>query len=158
MDALITKQYFAISDYYRADESGLGYLVTDISRLLRQRVQGRLVGGEVTLAKAKVLVYVQRFTGIHQTELAMMLEMQLSQLVKLVDQLIEGDLLSRKPDPIDRRAYQLYLAPTADKYLNDLNAILSQVDDEALNGFTESEKKVLSSALLKLRSNLLNKS
>lgn len=158
MNVLGTNHYIEQATHLLSDTNGLGYLLTDIGRLLRQRAQARLVGNDVTLVQAKVLVYVQRFEGVHQTDLAVMLEMQLGRLVKLVDQLINNNLIVRKPDPSDRRAYKLYISSAAAKYLNDLNVILNEVDDEALHGFTQGEINALTSALTKLRSNLAGQS
>ncbi|WP_272643732.1 MarR family winged helix-turn-helix transcriptional regulator [Marinomonas mediterranea] len=88
--------------------------------------------GEQTLTpmQARALMYVARFEGIRQRELADRLDIQPIALVRLIDLLTSENLVERRADPSDRRAYRLYLkedaAPTLEVLKDDVEAINSR--------------------------------
>lgn len=135
-------------------ETGPGFLLMDVSRLLRRCFQKRMVGGELTLAQSRALIYIARNPGIRQVELAERLEVQPITLARLVDQLESCGLAERRPHPQDRRAYQLYQTEKAEAYLNDMGNVLQGIRDEAFAGLSEEELAALLSALTKIHSNL----
>jgi len=94
-------------------QDSLGALVVDITRMMRRAFQHRMEGSDLTLAQARVLVYVSRRAGLRQIELAELLEVQPITLARLVDQLVEAGLVERQPDPDDRRAYRIHLKAAA---------------------------------------------
>ena len=85
---------------------GLGFLLADVSRLMRrefaQRMGGRL--SSLTFAQARALVHLSRSEGLRQIELANLLEVQPITLARLIDQLDARGLVERRADPDDRRA------------------------------------------------------
>ncbi|MGI1680069.1 MAG: MarR family transcriptional regulator [Cellvibrionaceae bacterium] len=136
------------------DESSVGFLITDVSRLLRRAFQRRMAEGELTLAQSRALVYIARHPGIRQVELADLLEVQPITLARLVDQLELLELVERRADPRDRRAYQLFILEKANNYLEHIQKVICEMRDEAFKGMTEEEKKIMCSALEKTRNNL----
>jgi DNA-binding MarR family transcriptional regulator len=129
----------------------VGFLVADISRLMRRAFQARLEGGPVTFAQARALVYLARGQGLRQVDLADQLEVQPITLARLVDQLAEAGLVERRADPADRRAYRLHLTGAAAPVLAQVRAIAGEVRDEALAGLTQRESAQLVAALGKVR-------
>src|SRR4051812_9261819 len=91
----------------------LGFLLADVSRLMRRAFQQRLEGSSLTLAQARALIYVSRHEGVRQIDLADLLEIQPITLARLIDQLAAAGLVERRPDPTDRRAYQVFLTSAA---------------------------------------------
>src|SRR5690606_19840699 len=120
-------------------EAGPGFLMMDVSRLLRRSFQKRMVGGELTLAQSRALIYISRNPGIRQVELAERLEVQPITLARLVDQLEESGLAERRPHPNDRRAYQLYQTPKAARYLEGMQSVLEEIGARAFAGLSEGE-------------------
>lgn len=139
--------------YYK--ETGLGFLIMDVSRALRRHFQKRMVGGELTLAQSRALIHIDRNPGIRQVELAERLEVQPITLARLVDQLENSGLAERRPHPCDRRAYQLYTTPAADRYLKGLGGILDGIREDAFAGLTEDEQAALLRILEKINDNLI---
>jgi DNA-binding MarR family transcriptional regulator len=132
----------------------LGALVTDVSRLMRHSFAERLKGTDMTLAKARALVYVSRNEGIRQVDLADLLEVEPMTLVRLVDQLAAAGLVERRPDPKDRRAYQLFLRPASREPLAHIGRVAAQVRAKALRGVDAAQTEALLDGLRAMRDNL----
>lgn len=135
-------------------EEGLGFLLSNVSRLMRQAFQQRLYGSSLTLAQARALIYVSRHEGVRQVELAEFLEVRPITLARLLDQLAEAGFVERRPDPSDRRAYQIYLTPDASPQLAAIKKVAAAIRADALRGLGKQEAATLLSALAKMQNNL----
>ena len=138
----------------KTKQDSLGFLIADVSRLMRHAFRQRLEGSSLTLAQARTLVYVSRNEGIRQVELADMLEIQPISLARLIDQLAEARLVERRPDPADRRAYQLFLKPAATDHLAAIEQVGTAIRADALVGIDKQQAEVLRLALNTMRANL----
>lgn len=137
-----------------ARKDGLGFLLADVSRLMRRAFQRELAGSSLTLAQGRALVYVSRHEGVRQIELADLLEVQPITLARLLDQLAAVGLVERRPDPDDRRAYRIYLTPAAAPHLAAIEQVAVVVRSEALRGVSEADADTLLAALRQMRDNL----
>lgn len=136
------------------EQESLGFLLTDNLRLTRRIAARYFEQYNMTLAQARALLGVFRWQGIRQVDLADFMEIQPISLARLLDQLAEGGLIERRPDPKDRRAFQLYLTPAAAPMVKLINDASREFQAKALAGFTEEQKEGLLSGLNKLRENL----
>lgn len=135
-------------------KDSLGFLLADVSRLIRQAFQQRIEGSSLTHSQARALVYLSRHEGIRQVELAELLDIQPITLARLLDQLAENGLIERRPDPADRRAYRLFLTSAAASHLAAIEAVAASIRADALRGIGKQEAAVLLSALGRMRDNL----
>lgn len=135
-------------------QHSLGFLLADVSRLMRRAFEQRLEGSSLTLAQARALIYVSRNEGIRQVELADMLEIQPISLARLIDQLAEARLVERRADPADRRAYQLFLKPAAAAHLAAIEQVAAAIRADALAGIDKQQAKILLLTLDTMRTNL----
>lgn len=132
----------------------IGFLIADISRMMRLEFQQRIEHSAITLAQSRALVYVSRHEGVRQVDLAQLLEVQPITLARLIDQL-EGDgLVERRADPGDRRAYQIYLTPTAAQKLAIIEEVGASVREDTMQGLTPEERTQLHTMLSRMRGNL----
>lgn len=132
----------------------LGFLLADVSRLLRRSFQQSMEGSELTFAQARVLVTVSRKEGIRQVELAERLELQPIALVHLLDQLTQLGLIERRPDPTDRRAYQLFLTDAAAPHLAAVKELATTLQAEMLRGLSKQQSAQFLASLSVVRDNL----
>ena len=135
-------------------EDTLGFLLADVSRLMRQRYQRELGPDDLTLAQARALVYVQRHPGLRQYELAELLEIQPITFARLLDSLVAQGLVERRADPQDRRAFRVHVLPAAEAQLARISALAEGVRAHAMQGLDASTQAALTLALKHLRSNL----
>lgn len=133
-----------------------GFLLADVSRLMRRAFQKRMEGKAITFMQARVLFHVSRQQGIRQVELAELLEMQPISLVRLLDQLESQGVLERRTDPGDRRAYQLFLTDAAQPHLQAINEVAVALKQDVLGNLSDSEASALQRALTTMREKLTN--
>src|SRR5947209_3836111 len=128
-----------------------GFLVSDVARLMRRAFERSLEGSSLTLAQARALVYVSRHQGIRQVDLADLLEVQPMTLARLLDQLAVAGLVERRPDPVDRRAYQVYLTPAAAPQLAAIDQVVARIRREAARGLAKDELAAVVLGLRRMR-------
>lgn len=137
-----------------AHQDSLGFLMADVSRLMRRMFQERLESSSLTLAQARALIYISRSEGIRQVDLAEMLEVRPITLGRLVDQLATGSLVERRPDPADRRVYRLFLLPAANEQLTAIRNAGAIIQEQALKQLDSDQSSAVLSALSIMRENL----
>ena len=133
----------------------IAFLIGDVSRLMRRRFdeRARLVG--VTRQQWRVLLKLARHEGATQGTLADLLEVEPITLCRMVDRLAEAELVERRRDPADRRAWNIYLTPRARPILDKLRGVADSLFDEVKGDITTDELNAMSRTLTQLRANLL---
>ncbi len=132
----------------------LGFLISDVSRLMRRRFdeRARLIG--VTRAQWRTLTTLSRHEGINQGGLADLLEVEPITLCRMIDRLEEAGLVERRRDPGDRRAWQIFLTTKALPLLEQLRGMADGMIEHALYGLDEAKRTKLVAALDTIRTNL----
>jgi len=140
--------------YMVLKQDTLGFLLADVSRLMRRQFNQHIEGSSLTLAQARALVYVSRHEGIRQSKLAEMLEILPITVTRLIDQLVEAGLVDRRADPLDRRAYQIFLTTLAPTHLMAIEQAIDVIQAEALSGLPEEQINMVLTVLKSMRLNL----
>jgi DNA-binding MarR family transcriptional regulator len=132
----------------------IGFLISDVSRLMRRRfdARARLIG--VTRAQWRVLTTLSRVEGINQGGLAERLEVEPITLCRMIDRLEEAGHVERRRDPTDRRAWRIYLTDTSRPLLDKLHAIADDLFVEALHSVDAPTRTLFSATLQQIRQNL----
>ncbi len=138
-------------------ENSLGFLVSDIARLLREQFNGTAQALGLTLAQARTLMQLARNEGISQVALAQLLEIQPITLLRQIDRLEEAGLVRRQLNPTDRRAQQLYLTPAAEPLLANISELGGALTDVAFAGFDEERRALAVNLLRQIKRNLSDK-
>ncbi len=133
----------------------LGFLLADVSRLMRRRFDARAREIGLTRAQWRVLAQLRRREGINQTALAEIMEIEPISLSRHIDRLVDKAFVERRADPKDRRAWLLYLKPEVQPVLDRLRAVSTENRKEVLKGIPEAESEALIDTLLKIKSNLV---
>ncbi|MFT6581130.1 MAG: DNA-binding MarR family transcriptional regulator [Alphaproteobacteria bacterium] len=132
----------------------LGFILNDVSRLLRTRFDQRARRYGLTRSQWRVLVHLVRAEGIIQSGLAEILEIERMTLGRLIDRLESAGWVERRPDEKDRRVRRLYLTATARPTLDGMMQIVTDMHDEALNGLSDDDKNRLMESLTVIKGNL----
>ena len=132
-----------------------GFLLHDISRLLRVSFDrhARTIG--LTRAQWRVLAHLSRNEGIKQAGLADILEIQPITLARLLDRLSADGWVERRPDPSDRRVKRLFLTDKARPILVELRSVALSVREEALSGMDDQDQDRLIDQLGVVKQNLI---
>ncbi len=139
-------------------EDNLGLILADVSRLVRRCFDEKARGIGVTRPQWQVLTLLSRHEGIKQGGLAELLDVEAITLCRIVDRLEEANLVERRRDPDDRRAWQLFLMPDAEAMLRQLKPLGDEVLTMALEGVSDAERQALQASLNKIRNNLCRRS
>jgi MarR family transcriptional regulator for hemolysin len=130
------------------------FILNDVARLLRTYADHKAAQFGMTRAQWAVLVRIDRFEGLNQSELAEMLDLQPITLTRLLDKLCDSGLIERRPDPDDRRAKRLFLTAAARPLLKQLGVLGEETMAAALEGVTPQDVEQMISQLAVVKENL----
>jgi DNA-binding MarR family transcriptional regulator len=133
----------------------LGFMLSDVSRLMRRRFDERARTVGATRAQWRTLTTLSRNEGLNQGALADLLEVEPITLCRMIDRLEESGLVERRRDPNDRRAWLLYLTAKSRPLLDDLHAVAGEMIEQALTGIAPADRERLGDLLNTIRANLI---
>ena len=135
-------------------KQNIGFLMKDVTRLMRRNFMRHADEFGLTQAQMQALVYVARGEGMRQVALAEMLEIQPITAARLIDKLVEEGLVERRPDPDDRRAFQLYVTDAAKPLLDRIYVVAAAAREDSMTGITPDMQQMLISVLGRMHDNL----
>jgi MarR family transcriptional regulator, transcriptional regulator for hemolysin len=137
-------------------EETVGLLLVDTARLLRIQIDRALEGAGLglTAGEARTLAYVALYPISRQTTLASRMNVEPMTLVTFLDRLESRGLITREPDPTERRAKIVQLASDAQPTLEQVLGITRAVQAEAMRDFDSLEVEMLRTLLKRMRANI----
>jgi len=135
-------------------DDNIGTMLGQVARLLRRRFDERARGIGVTRPQWQVLTLLKRNEGINQGGLAELLEVEPITLGRMIDRLQDADLVVRRADPNDRRAWRLHVTERGEDLIEQLRPFSLETFALALEGIGEDEQRQLMATLDRMRSNL----
>lgn len=132
-----------------------GFLLHDIARLMRKNFSRRVQSLGLTQTQWQALAHLARNEGIRQVALAEILEIQPISLARLIDRLQEAGWVERRPDPEDRRAFQLFLTERAKPLLDQMWGTATAIRAEAMAGLSSNSQAQMIEALCTIKWNLM---
>jgi DNA-binding MarR family transcriptional regulator len=132
----------------------LGFLMSDVSRLMRRRFDERARKSGATGPQWRTLKILERREGLNQGQLAELLEVEPITCCRMIDRLEEAALVERRRDPADRRAWRIYLTDKARPVLDELHGIAGEMIEQALQGLDARQRTELIESLNAIRSNM----
>jgi len=130
------------------------FSLNDVARMLRTYADQKASHFGITRAQWVVLVRLDRFEGLKQSELAEMLDLQPITLTRLLDRLCGSGLIERRSDPNDRRAKRLYLTAAARPLLERLGDLGDELMTTALAGVDRESVERMVAQLAIVKENL----
>jgi len=135
-------------------ERSFGFLLHDVSRLLRKRFDRRARTIGLTRAQWFVMAHLARNEGLNQSALADILEIEPITLVHQLDRLENAGWIERRLDANDRRVRLLYLTELGRQILGKMQALGLETKAEAVSGLAAAEQDALIETLTKIKTNL----
>ena len=135
-------------------EHGIGFLISDVGRLMRKRLDQRARELGLTRAQWQLLLHLARNEGATQATLADLLEIEPITLSRQIDRMEEAGLVSRVADPSDRRVRLLHMSERARQLLEQMRGVGRCVLAEALHGLSPDTVAGLVEGLQHLRTTL----
>ncbi|WP_406864812.1 winged helix DNA-binding protein [Streptomyces sp. HUAS MG47] len=130
------------------------YLMYAIGKAARRRLTERLAAHNLRLWHLTVMALVADLGPQMKTVLAARLDMNSSDLVKIVNDLVKTGHVDCARDPANRRRVLVRLTPEGRTYLAQLNADIASTDDDVLAPLSEQERETLASLLRRVHRHL----
>ncbi|GHB08491.1 winged helix DNA-binding protein [Streptomyces termitum] len=130
------------------------YLLYALGKAARRRLTERLAAHNLRLWHLTVMALVADLGPQMKTVLAARLDMNPSDLVKIVNDLVRTGHVNCARDPANRRRVLVRLTPEGRTWLARLNAEIAATDDEVLAPLSEEERVVLASLLRRVHRHL----
>jgi DNA-binding MarR family transcriptional regulator len=124
-----------------------GFLLVQLGAHAHRRFAERLAALDLHPRHFGMLSHLAASEGQSQQALSIALGIHRSAVVALVDDLEHRGLAERRRDPVDRRAYTLYLTPPGRAMLADLQRIAEEHEAELLTALDASKRSRLISLL-----------
>jgi MarR family transcriptional regulator for hemolysin len=140
------------------DPPTLAFLLHDVARLLKKRLEQNSGGSGLTRSQWQILAYLAGNQGINQKGLAELLEIEPITLGRIVDKLETLGLVERQPHPTDRRTWLLHLVEAARPKLKEIRELGDVIRGEALAGVSEDDGRRLLQTLQAMKANLIEAS
>ncbi|QDL91658.1 MarR family transcriptional regulator [Paroceanicella profunda] len=132
-----------------------GMQFNGLARRWRRALDARIAVTGLTDATWAPLVHLQRSGGgISQKDLAALVGIDGSSLVRLLDILCREGLVERQPDPQDRRARRLELTPAGHAAVRELSVILEAAESEMLADLDDTELRAMMDAFARIDARL----
>lgn len=141
---------------HRPDSDSVGFLLADVSRLLRRDFDRRVRALELTQAQWRAIAHLAREDGLKQAALAERLEVAPITVGRLVDRLEAAGWVVRRPDPADRRASLLYLTEKTAPIIDEMRSLASEALDELMTGVSQTARRDFVKTLKRVKQNLLD--
>ena len=133
------------------DERYIGYVISDVSRLLRTVFDRRVRHLGLTRSQWLALTRLHRRPGASQSDLADMLEIEKASAGRLIDRLEASGWVERRADANDRRVNRIYLSREAEGVLQSLWPIAQTTNDEAMRDLSAKERQLLTQLLGRMK-------
>ncbi|UYN94679.1 MAG: MarR family transcriptional regulator [Enhydrobacter sp.] len=122
------------------DDNYIGYVLSDVARLMRTVFDRRVREMGLTRAQWLMLTRLYRRPGASQSELAEMLEIDRASAGRMIDRMEKGGWLERRADGVDRRVWRLYLTAEARRVHARLWKRAEGTVDDALGSLSLGER------------------
>ena len=136
------------------DERHVGFLISDVARLLRTAFDRRVRSLGLTRSQWLVINRLHRRPGATQSELAEMLEVEKATAGRMVDRMEKKGWVVRRPDAADRRVNRLHLTDEADVIQLRLAQISERTVDDALALLSAGEREEFSDLMRRVKRQL----
>jgi DNA-binding MarR family transcriptional regulator len=133
----------------------VGFLLSDVSRLMRRRFDERARSSGASVTQWRVLKILERKPGLNQGQIAELLEVEPITSCRMIDRLEEAGFVERRRDPADRRAWRIHLTDNAQPVLEELHELAGEMIEDALEGLSQPQRDALIASLETIRSNLI---
>lgn len=132
-------------------KSHIGYRLRAVSNAVSHSFAKKLIPSEVTVAEWVILREMYgKSESISSSIIAELTGLTRGAVSKLVDRLVNKDLIIRTESTIDRRYHQIQLSIKAKELVPALAAIADENDQTFFSPLSEEEQKALMNILTKL--------
>ncbi|MEO5805780.1 MarR family winged helix-turn-helix transcriptional regulator [Devosia sp.] len=137
-----------------AELAPLLYVIANVSKHFRRRVQEEAKDFELTIPQWKVLAHLSSSEGIAQSALPAMVDADAMTISGILDRLEARGLAVRSPNPKDSRAKVVHATPLAQAEVAKMREVGRGVYAKAIEGISEADVAATLATLNRISDNL----
>ncbi|MGD9529176.1 MarR family winged helix-turn-helix transcriptional regulator [Pseudonocardia sp.] len=137
-----------------ARTESLGYQVNHLARLLERRLRDRIAASGVVPGQFAQLLALYEADGLTQAELCARVQVEQPTMANTLARMERDGLITREPDPGDKRRSRVRLTPRAREIEPELVAAAREVNAEAVHGLPAGEVAAFMASLAAVIANL----
>lgn len=134
----------------------LGYLLNTSARFIKRRMDKSLDSFNLTTPQWAILKLLYNKNELTQAQIAYELKADRATTGTIILNLYEKEYIHKVIDKNDRRSYIISLTQKAKDIIKQIELIVNNITNEALEGVSEEEVKVLYDTLKQIINNLAN--
>lgn len=140
----------------RSDPDSFGFLITDVTRLIRAELDRRIgeAGLGLTPGEGRTLSHVARAGAVRQNVLAERMGVEAMTLSVALDRLEALGLIERRADPDDRRAKLVHFSEAGEEMLARIQPVAAGLRTDASKGIAPADWQRFLDTLKQVRANL----
>ena len=135
---------------------GLGFLISDLNRLMRKEFDRRVRALGLTRAQWLFIIHLMRQPGCTQSDLAESMQLEKITVSRQAERLARNGWIRRIDDAADARAYRLQPTTKARRLHDELERRAAGLRSEYLTGIADSRLPALLHDLTIIKTNLLH--
>lgn len=147
----------AVPEFYRPGQydtyDSVGFLMHQVVLSMRRRIEQAMAEHDLTAAQWSPLWLLKREGPLTMQEVARELDVDTGATTRLIARLVAKGLIRRARLPSDRRVVRLSLTPAGEALAAKAPAVLARLNNEYLQGFSETEWQTLKSLLRRVLAN-----
>ncbi len=147
-----SEDIYPITGEWNLDES-IGYLVKKVAVCLQKQVDARMINLGLTDSQWKPLLMISTGKGDTASALAREMNIDAGAVSRLIDRLEAKGMIQRVNCKDDRRVARLALTEQGNRVASVIPAVLAEVLNHHLRGFTHEEAAVLKTQLRRMLEN-----
>lgn len=135
-------------------DDSIGYLISIAGLRYKGETWRRLKPFAVTPEQWVVLNRLSTEEGVCQRELAGRIVKDQPNTTRILDKMEQKGLIRRDPDPLDRRAFLVFLTEKGKSVREELLPVVQQFREKSIRGFSDAEIKLAKEFLRKFMANV----
>jgi MarR family transcriptional regulator for hemolysin len=126
--------------------------------LMTEEIARRFAGQGYQLSAQDfgILFHLSKQGAMTQVEIALLMMRNKTTITRRIDGLVKKQLVERNPDPNDRRYYRISLTAAGEQALRVLIPLVSNFQQELLNGIPDADKQAAINTLKHISDQLIS--
>jgi DNA-binding MarR family transcriptional regulator len=137
-----------------SDMALVGTMIHRVAQLIQQRIDNAIGDSGLTRLSRMAAAHVEDSPGLTIIGLAVRLAVGRATAGQLVDRMVRGGWVERRPSPDDRRLQIVSVTPKATATLKELAPRHSALENEILRDLSADERRILLMLLERIRARL----
>ncbi|AEB76399.1 MarR family winged helix-turn-helix transcriptional regulator [Clostridium botulinum] len=128
-------------------EESVAYMLNKVVLKIKKELTSRFNKYDVTIEQWRLLTRLWKVDGISQTQLAIRCSKDLPTVTRMLDKLEKKEVIERKEDPNDSRAYLVFLTEKGKGLEEKLDPIAYEIENKSIQNVRKEDIEVVKKVL-----------